>query len=427
MLQVLPRGPATRVLRRAMRAAAIVVLTAVAAMQSVGLLHSLDPPAAYAKDFSQEYLLARALWDGTDTNLPIRVLAERYATVAGYFDKDNPTPHPPTAGLLALPLALLPYLSAVRVWLAVQVACLVLGVGLLVRANALPTQPLAVLAASFLLLGWAPMALELGLGQLTLPLLACLSGALLALARRRPRLGGLLLGLSLLLKPLAWPWLLVLVRRRDWAALGLAAGTLALGYALVALREGPGRVATYLLEVGPSLNATFLSEPTNLSLWTLGPRLLQGPSIAASAVSTVAVGLLLVLVWRWSAPHAPLGRSLGLATAASIVANPVSWEFYLVLALLPAAVAGGALRVHRDGRLAASLGLAALAPYVAVWGHAALVAVVAPGGVLPTRGGVLFGPAAAMAGYALGVLPALAVVWLSLVSLRAPASQRPVA
>jgi len=56
-----------------------------------------------------------------------------------------------------------------------------------------------------------------------LPLLVGLVGGQVALLCGRPLLGGAMLGLTLLIKPIAWPWLIVLAWRRDFRALAATA------------------------------------------------------------------------------------------------------------------------------------------------------------------------------------------------------------
>jgi hypothetical protein len=152
-----------------------------------------------------------------------------------------------------------------RVWLGIQLACLVLSVWLLARSNRLPARLPGLLITSLCLVGWPPVALDLGMGQLTLPLLSLLAGAQLALGAGRPHLGGLLLGLSLLLKPLAWPWLLVLGRRRQWSAIIATLATVALGlvlllpYAVAWLPPGGVPFGVYLLALLPALGVLWLS------------------------------------------------------------------------------------------------------------------------------------------------------------------------
>jgi hypothetical protein len=194
-----------------------------------------------------------------------------------------------------------------------------------------------------------------------------LAGSQFALVRGRPGISGALLGASLLLKPLAWPWLLVLLRRRAWGTLGAAVGTTTLGYSLVVLRQGPQRVLDYFLQVGPALNAGFVHEPTNLSLWTLGARLAADHPLAATAVSAAAGVLVIALVWHCASPRRSLGFSLGVATLAAIVTSPLTWEFYLVLVLLPAACMLGALHTRANQPLAVILLVTAVASYAQLW------------------------------------------------------------
>jgi hypothetical protein len=352
-----------RVVRIA-RAALLVVAAALATVQLQALVRTLTPPAAYLKDFSQEYLLARALWDGVDTTLPIATLAERYASDAGFLDKANPTPHPPTAGLFGLPFALVPYVPSVSAWTVLQLVCLVVSVLLAARAAGIPLRPPQVLLASFLVIAWPPVGLDLGIAQLTLPLLAILGAAELSLIRGRSITGGLLLGGSLLLKPLAWPWLLVLLRRRDWPALATATGIVVLGYTAVAAREGLAPLGEYFFHVLPGWNSGYLHEPTNLSPARLGQVLFADAPLLAQLVAVASAAIALALVWWSAAPGRPLRLALGTATAAAVVANPVVWEFYFVLALLPIANAVSVLRTRPDALTLSALIALLILPFV---------------------------------------------------------------
>ena len=120
------------------------------------------------KDFGQEYILARAILDRVDPYKPVQQLAARYVTVAGNFVKGHPTPHPPTVGLLALPLGLFSYPVAARVWFGFELMCLVAALVLLMRGANVPLRLSTVPLVALALVGWPPMTLELGLGQLML-------------------------------------------------------------------------------------------------------------------------------------------------------------------------------------------------------------------------------------------------------------------
>ena len=288
------------------------------------------------KDFTQEYLLARAILDRASPYQPIDQLAARYVDPSGYFTKTHPTPHPPTVGLLALPLGLLSYSAAAQVWLAVELACLLGSVRLLTHERWART-----LLFSVALVGWAPVTLELGLGQLTAPLLLGLAAVQVALSARRPQVGGGLLGLSLLIKPIAWPWLLVLLWRRCWVALEATVVVGLVGGAATILAIGLPATMGYLFDVLPRMTTAFFGEPTNISLWTLTSRL----GITWLPGWAVPAAVLLVLAWI-ARRRASLPDQFALMTVASLLASPITWGFYLVLALQPLSRVLRALR-HR--------------------------------------------------------------------------------
>jgi hypothetical protein len=136
-------------------------------------------------------------------------------------------------------------------------------------------------------------------------------------------------------------------------------------------------------------------------VWTVGPRLFAADTALATLVSAALVAVLVGLVWHFGSRGRPLRFALGFATTAAILVSPLAWQFYLVLAILPAGLALGALSTRKDRRLAASLVALGLSPYVAVWLSVGLSA-------LPVV------PSAAMLGYVVGALPALCAVWLGL-------------
>jgi hypothetical protein len=282
----------------------------------------------YQKDFAQEYLLARAIRDGVDPYQPIQVLGARYVDIVGYFDKQHPTPHPPTVGLLALPLGWLSYPAAVRVWFGFELVCLLAAIGMLVRASRVPIPLRSLPLVGVALVLWPPLTLEIGLGQLMLPLLVVLSGAQLALLRGRNPLGGGLLGLSLLIKPIAWPWLIVLAWRRDWRALAAGLAVALAGVALSVAAIGVEHTQDYVLRVLPTMSGMFFSEVTNMSLWTVGPRL-GSPGLSWLLPGAVLVGA------AWWTRRRGLALSLAMMTVICLLVSPITWYFYLVVALLP--------------------------------------------------------------------------------------------
>ena len=340
---------AARVLR--LVAAALAVALGLAAL--IPCLFSVVAPTVYTKDFLQEYLLARAIADGTDPYLPVQALADHYLGALPYPVFDHPTPHPPPAGLLFLPLALLGYSSAVAVWLGLEIVCLAGSVYLLARgaARRLPLWGTLVIATT--MVAWYPFFWDLGLGQLMVVLLVLIAGAQLALLSGRPILGGAILGLAILVKPVPWPLLLLFALRRDWRVLGASVVTIMLGYSLAGWVMGFDRIVTYFTQVLPAVTAVYKVSSGNLSAWSVGwrvfhgteavraggiasPPLLESP-VAAIVVSAGLPALVLLIACLVVRKRRSLAQSFGVMVCASILITPIAWGHYLVLLAIPAA------------------------------------------------------------------------------------------
>jgi hypothetical protein len=107
---------------------------------------------------------------------------------------------------------------------------------------------------------------------------------------------------------------------------------------------GVGPVWSYFTEVLPGLTAGYRTEPTNISLWTLGPRLLEELSPTASTnlsttdaflLGAIAPATVAVAIAVWMGARPDLLSALGVVTCAVILLNPISWDYYIVLALIP--------------------------------------------------------------------------------------------
>ncbi len=322
----------------------------------LAILASLQPPAVYSKDFVQEFLLARAFVDPThpDPYAPIRELAERYLVVVGYAVKEYPTPHPPTIGVLFSPLTLVDYSTAAAIWLAVQLASLVAAISILARAHGKHLQLTWLVALALLAIGWHPVHLDLGLGQLMIVVLALLAGARLALLRGRFWLAGALVGIAILVKVIAWPLVILLALRRTWQAVAACCATVIAGCLLVGLTSGFGTLIDYAGRVAPLLTSYFRSDPANQSLWTLGPRLARvfgfddftGPILIVA--SALAPAVVLVGVLAWSHHRLNFDAAFGVVLCVSLVLSPIAWEMYLVVALIPAVQIGGLLTLRHS-------------------------------------------------------------------------------
>lgn len=319
-----------------------------------GLAQTLARPDIFNKDFIQEYLLARAAMDGTDPYLPLQDLSRRFTGGEGAAELVHPSPHPPPDALLCLPLALLSYDRAAAVWLLLELLFVLAALSLLLRwAGLRPTLGRTVLLAAPVL-GWHPLFREIALGQLMTLLLLLLVAAWLALRSGRDVLGGSLLGLVMAIKLVAWPVVIFLALRRNWRAAGAAAAVFVVANLGASVLLGFDALRTYYLKIGPEVSSLYRSDLNNFSTWSVGWRLFAEhqtnspinleaaplahvPAVApyvSAAATLVVLAAALVLARR--------ARSFDVAFAilvcVSVVVNPVAWNLYLVLLLIPVAV-----------------------------------------------------------------------------------------
>ena len=336
-------GRTFRLVRFGIAAAALVLAT-----PSANYLRlALQRERALDKDFGQEYLLARALIDGINPYLPIRDLAARYLSPTGLLDKPFPTPHPPTAGVLFIPFVALDYATAVQVWTVIELLCVPLSVVLAVRVAGLRIGYGWIVVIALSLFGWTPVLVDIALAQLTLAMVVLLAASQLLLTYRRDALSGVLLGVALALKPLAWPWLIVLAWRRRWSALLGALAIVALLLAIAATRVGLAPLVAYVTQVTPNVSASYALEPTNISLWTLGPRMLGEPPPGRVVGFAVPAVVLLASVLWFAVRRPRTSRALSVLLCVSVVVSPIDWDYDLVLLVVP--LVSLAADLHRRG------------------------------------------------------------------------------
>ena len=203
-------------------------------------------------------------WHGLDPYSP-RVIAQLWPREAGIppflvRESENgtlparrgiPSPYPPTGLPLLVPLALLPWRSAIVLWIALNV--IAFGSILFSTLGLVQTPLCSRRAAAIVLcaLVLAPFHTAIAVGNIVLVVFALGMLACLCLERRSDVTAGFLLAAAAALKPtIALPFLIYFVVKGRWRALivGLAAG---LGLFLIAdlrLRlAGVDWVASYFL------------------------------------------------------------------------------------------------------------------------------------------------------------------------------------
>jgi arabinofuranan 3-O-arabinosyltransferase len=130
--------------------------------------------------------------------------------------------YPPSALLLLLPLGAFGIAWAGRLFFLVDLATILAATGLLLHLFGLRWRGLAGAIAVFGLGLALPVNFTLDAGNVNGPILLGLAGFLLAAARKRWIVAGVCLGLTLALKPILVPVLLVVVLYRRWETLATA-------------------------------------------------------------------------------------------------------------------------------------------------------------------------------------------------------------
>ena len=368
-------GPSTgsRVVRRVL-GGLLVLLGAASLLRAT---QSLGVEYVYMKDFVQDYLWVRAVLAGVDPYRDITELALQFFGFVPLGVFPHPNAHPPTIGLLMLPLAWVDYQTASAVWLALDFAFVLVAVFLMGVASGSRLSVRATALVGVALMAWYPFHKELVLGQLSTLVLLLLCGAWLSLQKDRRGLAGALLGLAIVIKPVPWPLLLVLLVRKEWRALGGAVAAMGIAGLLTLGVLGFDRLLTYqsgLRAVGELHRA----EAQNMSITTVGWRVFHGtqstiltaisapPLVefepAARGLSLGLPALALALGCIAAARHRRLDVALAMMLCISLLISPISWDHYLVLAAFPAAILGG--RIWRREESRASLNVAMLVALV---------------------------------------------------------------
>lgn len=166
--------------------------------------------------------------------------------------------YPPTTALLAVPLALLPYIQAMAVWRLVSIACFAIAGWMLVRdSDRSPAWRATVVLA---VATCYPLFIALRAGQIS-PILLLVTVAGLALHRReQPIRGGLVLSLLMLKPQFAAGMMLWLLLRRDWRTCAGLIGGIVLQMAVVAVAIQPAIVADYVWSTSLYVNHSQLYD-----------------------------------------------------------------------------------------------------------------------------------------------------------------------
>jgi hypothetical protein len=257
-------------------------------------------------------------------------------------------PNPPTMSLMALPVVGLDPQPARAVWLFASLAVFVTSIGALVRYQARHTRDLTIPIVLLMMLAPAVFT-NLRIGQGYLFVFAMFTAATLMLLRDRDRLAGVFLGLLLALKTSGVALAAILIARKRWTALIVAAITaIALAIAITPFIE-PGMWSVY-----PSQVRAYVARPasavtayqTTLGLfrhlcvadpqWNPAPAANCAPIafVVPTLINAAATLLTMILAWRSTRAEPWLAA----AAALSVLTLPAVAEPHFVLMAIPLAL-----------------------------------------------------------------------------------------
>ena len=238
---------------------------------------------------------------------------------------------------LAIPIGSLPLPAAKAVWFAALVVALVTLLKLAVLVLPEVRKPPALLVA-ILIVGLGKCYVEeLVLGQINLLLTLIVMSMILALARGREVLAGLLIALAIIVKPYALifvPWLAVRGRIRALLAmLGGGAASFLLLAAVYGLRGAVALHAQWWKTVRDTTAGTLL-HPENISLAGMYAKWL-GPTTAAAWLATATALALLCaagfVVLARRGVRQPDALEAAVLIAVTPLVSPQGWDYVLVV------------------------------------------------------------------------------------------------
>jgi arabinofuranan 3-O-arabinosyltransferase len=226
--------------------------------------------------------------------------------------------YPPSALLLLLPLGALGIAWAGRLFFVVDLATILCAAALLLNVFGLRWRGSAGAITLFgLSLAW-PVIFTLDAGNVNGPVLLGLAGFLLATVRGRWLAAGACLGLTLALKPILAPVLLVVALYRRWKTLGIAVG-IPVGLSALVILAVPSTRSFFDTTLPLLLHGQNAQiQDASIALRGAAARL-SVPDPATYVVEVVVALITLGLLWRrWRGSQAEPRRVVELTTIALV-------------------------------------------------------------------------------------------------------------
>ncbi|MDA1055138.1 MAG: glycosyltransferase family 87 protein [Planctomycetota bacterium] len=317
------------------------------------LLDRFRPDRDEVIDFYQEWSSARNLLTGRPIYLPIEKTFEPYLGLQAQDELNwDINVHPPTAVLLAIPLAWMNYYDATVVWNVLSLAALFASLWLLARQLNVPLSPWSALPLVSVLLLANPVWQQVTQGQLNCVLTLLIIGIWVAARQDRHITAGIWLGLATAIKLFPGFLIVYFVLQRQWRAVAATAIAFAAITVATATILGVDAYKTYIADVVPQA-VEWKSTWNNASWPGLCAKLFNPANGHTSAVPLVQSQLLEVLatglgwlvilgglaVVTWHArSETARDHAFALTVTAMLLLSPVTWEHYFLMLLLPLAM-----------------------------------------------------------------------------------------
>ena len=338
--------PATSRLHGALGPGGPVIRLAAALGIALGLLsvfaHALEYRGAerFSKDFAIDYSSALALRHGEDPYLPIHDLVARYLHPPEEMLRHHILPggnwHPPFKVAITVPFTYLSYRTAGVIWEILSAMCIALALAMFGRELGWSRRVAIVAGISACAL---PVAqIDLSAGQLNGPILLLLVLTWRSMRRSEGTRGGAWLGFAAALKffPAFMALPLLAMGRRRAFAIAVVTTIVLTGAGLLA--AGPATAGGHLGALRNEGFSYWETSPANLSWWGFASRWLTSNGwvsgadlpVASQALAIIGAGAFALLALR--APDGATGERFWAAVPLMLLAWPIVWNHYLLLA-----------------------------------------------------------------------------------------------
>jgi hypothetical protein len=307
-------------------------------------------------DFFQDWASARNFLEGLPVYSNHRVTIPRYLGKTDLNRNDlvvDINAHPPTSILLLVPFGALPYRDALFCWNLLSLGMFAASLTLVWQRLPIPFSVQSLFRATTVFLLCFPLLEHIHFGQITLLVLLLLTGVWAADRADRPILAGVLLGAAVAIKLFPAVLFLFFIMRKRWQTVASGLASIALATLLTASVLGIHTYRTYFTVVMPSV-AKYRASWFNLSVpayWTklfdppgelsFVQPITRSPFLAFLSIfwtCALIVGTLVWLIAR-ARTRTELDLSFGAAMTAMLLVSPITWDHYLLLLLIPLAMA----------------------------------------------------------------------------------------